>query len=84
MRADMAPYREERDTMLFGREKKTSYDPVLQKPVIRASICTGEKSAGFIELSTGRFREVMLIRSDADLSRFRKQYGIEGKIDTVY
>ena len=60
------------------------YDPALYRPVLRASVCTGEKTAGFLETGTGKFREVMLIRNEADLKKFREQYGIEGEIRTVY
>ena len=45
--------------------------------MIRCSICTGEMAAGFKETATGRFEEVMLIRSDRDLERFEKEYGVE-------
>lgn len=61
-----------------------SYDAAKRKPVIRSSICTGEKVAGFVELDTGRFHEVALLRSDDDLKAFRARYGIEGEIETVY
>ena len=61
-----------------------SYDPSLLRPVILSSICTGEKTAGFQEISTGQFREVMLVKSEADIQKFREQYGIEGEIKTIY
>ena len=61
-----------------------TYDAARFTPVIRASICTGEKTAGFRENDTGRVTEVMLIRTEADLAEFRERYGIEGKIETVY
>lgn len=68
-----------------GKSKHAkAYDTSLLVPVIRASVCTGEKTAGFREIATGRFREVMLIQSQADLDAFRKQYGIEGEIETIY
>ena len=60
----------------YDREKKT--------PVIRCSICTGEQVAGFRDRETGRFEEVMLIRSEADLRDFREQYGITGEIQRIY
>ena len=72
---------------LFKRKKvppRPAYDPVELTPVIRASICTGEKTAGFKENETGRFREVMLIRGEADLQEFRKKFGIEDEIKTIY
>nr|MBQ6242206.1 aspartate dehydrogenase [Lachnospiraceae bacterium] len=62
----------------------TSYDPSLLRPVILSSICTGEKTAGFQEIATGKFREVMLVKNEADVQKFREQYGIEGEIKTIY
>ena len=53
-------------------------------PVIRCSICTGEKVAGFKDPVTGRIEEVMLIQSDHDLARFRSKYKIKGEIEKVY
>ena len=47
-------------------EKKT-YDREYMKPVIRASICTGEEVAGFKDIRTGKIEEIMLIRSPEDL-----------------
>ncbi|MBP5295086.1 MAG: aspartate dehydrogenase [Lachnospiraceae bacterium] len=64
--------------------KKPGYDAEQVKPVIRSSICTGEKVAGFKDKKNGTFREVMLIRDEKDLEEFRKKYGIEGPIETVY
>ena len=62
----------------------SAFDRERLEPVIRSSICTGEKVAGFREKDTGRFREVCLIRSSADLDAFREKYGIEGDIPTIY
>ena len=71
--------------MFFRKKTKTaSYDPEKVKPVIRASICTGERVAGFEDLQTGKFREVVLIRNQKDLDDFRADYGIIGEIDTIY
>lgn len=74
---------------LFSLLKKQSggaeaYDADKFTPVIRAGICTGEKTAGFLDNGTGRFREVMLIRNSDDLAAFRKKYGVEGEIKTIY
>lgn len=65
--------------MLFKKKETQpkTYDLTLWKPVLRCSICTGEQAAGFRELATGRFEEVMLIRNQRDLDRFLKQYGLE-------
>ena len=39
---------------MFGRKvQKETYDRDELRPVIRSSICTGEKVAGFKELRTG-------------------------------
>ena len=64
--------------------KREEYDHDRFTPVIRSSICTGEKTAGFRENGTGRFREVMLIASPADLAAFRERYNITGDIETIY
>lgn len=63
--------------MLFKRKwEKRTYDRENLKPVIRSSICTGEQVAGFKNIRTGKFSEVMLIRSDADLEEFLEIYSI--------
>ena len=72
---------------MFCSEKRETrtYDRETQKPVIHASICTGEKVAGFRDLRTGRFTEIMLIRTPGDLEAFRRLYGIrEGELTTQY
>ena len=64
---------------MFGRKKKKevlSFDRTEMKPVLRSSICTGEQVAGFKELKTGKFQDVCLIKSQADLREFMEQYGI--------
>ena len=53
------------------------FDPEKQAAVIRSSICTGEKVAGFKDLEGGRFTEVMLIRSRQDEERFREIFSLE-------
>ena len=55
-----------------------------KQPVLSCSICTGEQVAGFRDEKTGRVEEVCCIRSDADLSAFREQYGITGEIEKIY
>lgn len=40
--------------------------------------------AGFKNLLDGRFEEVMLIRTSADLKAFREQYGISDEIEKIY
>ena len=71
----------------WKKQKKApseAYDREKLEPVIRSSICTGEKVAGFREKETSRFREVALIRTPADLDAFQRKYGIDGEIPTIY
>ena len=63
---------------------KKSYDREHMKPVIRASICTGEQVAGFKDLRTGKIKEVMLIKCSKDLEEFKNMYGITGEIGKEY
>ena len=74
--------------MIFFRKKEKKiemkYDPSMRRPAIRSSICTGEKVAGFENLQTEKFEEIQLIRNDKDLQEFKKRYGIEGEIRTIY
>ena len=53
------------------------FDPDTQYAVIRSSICTGEKVAGFKNKKDGHFTEVMVIRSSADEKRFKEIYGLD-------
>ena len=66
---------------LFGRKKyketAVQFDSETQYAVIRASICTGEKVAGFKTKTNSHFTEVMLIRSPADEKKFKETYGVE-------
>ena len=72
--------------MLLKRKKtdpRIPFDPDTQYAVIRSSICTGEKVAGFKDKTGGHFTEVMLIRTPEDEKRFREIYGLE-TIKTEY
>ena len=63
----------------------TAFDPAVYEPVIRASICTGEKVACMRERATGKLQELMLIRTDEDLAAFCRRYHVEAKdMRTVY
>ena len=72
--------------MFFKKKRETrTFDKENQAPMIRSSICTGEKVAGFQDLRTGAFTEIMLIRSSGDLEEFRRLYGIgEDEISIRY
>ena len=67
-----------------GRFESEGYDPEKQYPVIRSSICTGEKVAGFRDKAGGRFTEVMLIRSEKDEQAFKERYHITEDLKTEY
>jgi len=65
---------------MFGRRKRQAvspYDKTGKIPVIRSSICTGEQVAGFKDIISGKFEELMLIRGEKDLSEFLSQYQVE-------
>ena len=73
---------------LFRRKKEepsqaSLWPPERFEPVLRSSICTGEKTAGFIDNRTGKYHDVMLIKSEADLAEFKRLYGIE-EVKTIY
>jgi len=66
--------------MMFGRRKKqaaVSYDRGNKIPVIRSSICTGERVAGFKDPFNGKFEELMLLRDDRDFQEFLRLYHVE-------
>lgn len=70
---------------IFNKKKKieVAFDPEREYPVVRSSICTGEKVAGFKDRETGRFRDVTLIRNEKELEKFKESYGLED-IKTEY
>lgn len=73
--------------MFFRKKSKPeelSYDKENKKPVIKASICNGEQVAGFKDIHTGAFEEVMLIRDNSDLLEFKNRYGISESIEKIY
>lgn len=66
---------------MFGRgknkDKIPSYDKETEVPALKSSICTGEQTAGFLDVNTGKYRDVMLIKSPADLEVFKKMFGVD-------
>ncbi len=63
---------------MFGKKKThKEYDRNNQKPVLKCSICTGEQVAGFMDIHTGKFEDVMLIKDNRDLQSFMEMYDIE-------
>lgn len=72
--------------MMFFKKKKVKkeYDKANYEPVLCSSICTGETTAGFRNIHTGKYRDEMLIRDPSDLEEFKEMYGIEGDLKTIY
>lgn len=71
--------------MFRRKPKKRTFDRENLRPVIRSSICTGEQSAGFRNIHTGKFREVMLLRDRRDLEEFLETYDIsEPEVSVEY
>lgn len=72
----------------MGLFKKKSvvqlYDKENKKPVIKSSICNGEQVAGFKDIHTGKIEEVMLIKCQEDLVKFKAMYGIDEEITKEY
>ncbi len=63
---------------MFGKKRVVKqYDKENKKPVLRCSICTGEQVAGFKDINTGHFEEVMLVRNDKDLNTFKELYDLK-------
>lgn len=56
---------------------KKEYDRANQKPILRCSICTGEQVAGFKNIHTGQWEEVMLIKNEEDLETFKRMYDLK-------
>lgn len=63
---------------LFKRKQaqKLSYDKETQIPVMRSSICTGERSFGFKDKETGRVSEYCAIKTDEELKAVLDKFGI--------
>ena len=64
---------------MFGKKSNITndikqYDKENLKPVIKCSICNGEQVAGFKDIHTGKFEEIMLIKDDNDLRTFMERY----------
>lgn len=72
---------------MFGRKKKVekkTYDRENLRPILHASICTGETVAGFKDKRTGKFEDIMLIKSEKDKELFKEMYDITEDLPTEY
>lgn len=62
---------------LFKKKSAVAPPPAGCLPVLRASICTGEKVAGWRDAATGALYEETLIRTAADLQAFLRRWGLQ-------
>ena len=70
---------------IFHKSRKPAipYDPETQQPAVRKSICTGEMTAGFIDLRTGKFTDLMLLDGREGLEQFKRDTGAE-QVKEIY
>lgn len=70
----------------FGKKKQETrnYDSSEFTPAVKASICTGEKVAGFVNKATGKFEDIMLICSEEDLQEFKRLYNIKEELTKIW
>lgn len=71
---------------LFKRKQSGPAYPLEEyEPLIRSSICTGEKTACFRRRSDGKLIELMLLRTASDLEEFARSVGVPAsEIKTIY
>lgn len=66
--------------MFWNKRKEqvrpVDYDRENWRPVLKCSICNGERVAGFKNIHTGEFKEECFIRDDRELEEFKQKYGI--------
>ncbi len=63
---------------MFGKKVvKKTYDKENLVPALKCSICTGEQVAGFQDIHSGKFEDVMLIRNEKELKKFKEMYDVE-------
>lgn len=62
----------------FGKKPVVrQFDQETYRPVLKCSICTGEQVAGFKDINSGKFEEVMLIRNEKELDAFMQLYNVK-------
>jgi len=55
------------------------------EPVLRRSICTGERVGCMRDRDTGKVHELTVLRTDADVAAFCRRYGTSpAEIRTLY
>ena len=61
---------------MLQKIKPMAYDKENWKPVICGSAADGKQVAGFREIRTGKFTEIMPIRNSRDMDEFLETYDI--------
>ena len=64
---------------MFTRKKPLpiqQFDKENYRAVLRCSICTGEQVAGFKNIHTGEFHDIMLVKNGDDLDAFQEMYDV--------
>ena len=71
---------------LFHQKKaELRFPPEAFEPLLRRSICTGETTGCVRERTSGKLREVQLIRDRRDLEEFCRACGVRPEdLKTVY
>ena len=71
---------------LFHRKTQpVKYDPRLQQPAVRRSICNGEMTVGFIDRKTGKFTDLMMVDGEKGLADFCRSIGVRLEdVQTIY
>ena len=68
--------KQEKEMFRKKRIQQVDYDRENWRPVLRCSICNGERVAGFKNIHTGEFKEECFIRDDEELEAFKYKYAI--------
>ena len=61
---------------MLQKIRSRTFDKEDWKPVIYRNIISGKQIAGFMEIRTGEFIEVMIIHSSKDMDEFLESYDI--------
>lgn len=69
--------KEAAEQVLFDREK--------EEAVVHKSICTGETTVGFVDRSSGKYRDVKKVSTSTEIEAFCRAVGVDPKkIRTIY
>ena len=72
-------------SLFHPKPVRPNYDPVREQPAVRKSICTGEMTAGLIDLETGRFRDFQRVDGQKGLEAFCREIGCRVEdVKTIY